>query len=72
MKPTVIRYLFAILAVLALMALNMLRIDDVSKAVEVNRTFEPNEKNKGLYDEMFGRFVEIYTKNKPVWGKMNK
>ena len=59
-------------ALLALLALKMISIEDVSKVVEANRVFEPNEANRGLYDEMFGRFVEIYTKNKPIWMKMNK
>ena len=59
-------------ALLALLALKMMTVDDVSKAVEANNVFEPNAKNRSLYDEMFGRFVEIYTKNKPIWVKMNK
>jgi xylulokinase len=58
-------------AVLALLALNMMDVDDVSKAVEVNRTFEPNAQHRALYDEMFGRYVEIYNKNKPIWMKLN-
>ncbi|MDB5282152.1 MAG: Xylulose kinase [Bacteroidota bacterium] len=58
-------------AILALLALKMMAIDDVSKAVEVNKVFEPNAAHGGLYDEMFGRFVEIYTKNKPVYVKLN-
>lgn len=58
-------------AILALLALKMLSLDEVSKAVAVNKTFEPNPANRGLYDEMFGRFVEIYTKNKPIYAKLN-
>ena len=59
-------------AILALLALNMISIEDVSKVVEPKKVFEPNPNNRALYDEMFGRFVEIYTKNKPLFAKLNK
>lgn len=59
-------------AILALLAMKFMSIDDVSKAVEVNKVFEPNQKNRAMYDEMFERFVEIYTRNKPIWMKLNK
>ncbi len=41
-------------AILALLALNYIDIDRVSQVVEAHKTFEPNPKNRGLYDEMFG------------------
>ena len=59
-------------AILALLALKMISIDDVSKVVEPKKVFLPNADNRALYDEMFGRFVEIYTKNKPIFAKLNK
>ncbi len=59
-------------ALLALLAMKIIGIDDVSKVVEANKVFEPNKSNRGLYDEMFGRFVEIYTKNKLIFAKLNK
>jgi xylulokinase len=59
-------------ALLALLALNMISIDDVSKVVEANHTFEPNPKHRAMYDEMFAHLLEIYAKNKPIWGKMHK
>lgn len=59
-------------ALLALLAMKLISIDDVSKVVEANRVFEPDQNNRALYDEMFERFVEIYTKNKPIFAKLNK
>ncbi len=59
-------------AMLALLALGMMDIDRAAQAVEINKVFEPNVANKGLYDELFERFVEIYTRNKPIWMKLNK
>jgi sugar (pentulose or hexulose) kinase len=50
----------------------MISIDDVSKVVEANHTFEPNPKHRAMYDEMFAHLLEIYAKNKPIWGKMHK
>lgn len=59
-------------AMLALMSLGMMDTDGAANAVEISKTFEPNKDNRALYDEMFGRFVEIYTKNKLIWAKLNR
>ena len=58
-------------AILALLALNRISMDDVSKVVEPKKTFQPNKANRAMYDEKFHRFVEIYTKNKPIYAKLN-
>ena len=58
-------------ALLALLALKMISIDDVSKVVEANNVFEPNPKHRAMYDEMFAHLLEIYAKNKPIWMKLN-
>lgn len=59
-------------AILALLALKMISKDDVSGVVEPRKVFEPNKKNKALYDEKFEAFVDIYNRNKPIWMKLNK
>lgn len=59
-------------AILALLALNMIGLNDVSKMVESKKIFTPNPANRAVYDEMFERFVEIYSKNKPIFAKLNK
>lgn len=59
-------------AMLALMSLGMMDTEQAAAAVEISKTYEPNAANTGLYDEMFGRFVEIYTKNKAIWAKLNR
>jgi xylulokinase len=59
-------------AMLALMSLGMMDTEQAAAAVEISNTYEPNAANTGLYDEMFGRFVEIYTKNKAIWAKLNR
>ena len=59
-------------ALLALLSLQLIGIDDVSQVVVAKKVFEPNPKNRSLYDEMFERFVEIYNRNKPIFAKLNK
>lgn len=59
-------------AILALLAMGMMDMDGVSKVVEPKKVFEPNKNNRAVYDEMFGRFVEIYNRNKPLYLKLNK
>jgi xylulokinase len=58
-------------AILALLALNKIGMDDVSKVVEPKKIFEPNKTHRSMYDEKFGRFVEIYNRNKPIFAKLN-
>jgi len=59
-------------AILALLAMGMMDMDEVSKVVEPKKVFEPDKANRAVYDEMFGRFVEIYNRNKPLYLKLNK
>lgn len=58
-------------AILAALALGKIEMNDVSKKVEPKRIYEPNTQHKAMYDEMFERFVEIYTKNKQVFSRLN-
>lgn len=59
-------------AMLALMALGILDINKAAAAVEVKKEFMPNQKNKALYDQRFDVFVDIYTRNKPIFARLNK
>jgi len=59
-------------ALLALVALGMLKIEDISKSVEVRETFHPNPKNRTLYDETYESFLEIYKRNKSIFAKLNR
>jgi xylulokinase len=59
-------------ALLALISLGMLKVEEVSQLAEVNHTYMPNPANRQLYDELFSRYVEIYETNKGLfkrWGK---
>ena len=59
-------------ALLALMSLGMMKLEDVSKQAEVNHTYLPNPANRKLYDELFSRYVEIYETNKGLFKRWSK
>jgi xylulokinase len=59
-------------ALLALVALGMLKVEDISKTVEVRETYLPNPKNRNRYDETFASFLEIYKRNKSIFAKLNR
>ena len=59
-------------AFLALMALGLLKVEEVSALAEVNHTFQPNPANRKLYDDLFEQYVEIYNNNKAFFKKWNK
>jgi xylulokinase len=58
-------------AMLALLSLNLIDIEGVANAIKVNKEFLPNNANRGLYDERFRIFTEIYNKNKSIFAKLN-
>jgi xylulokinase len=59
-------------ALLALISLGKLKIEEVSALAEVNHTYTPNPANRKVYDELFSRYVEIYETNKGLFKKWNK
>lgn len=58
-------------AMLALMATGKMSVDEAAAAVEIARTYTPNPSHKALYDEMFQNFTEVYTRNKPLFARLN-
>jgi xylulokinase len=59
-------------AMLALLALNRMNIDEVANAVEIKKEYLPNPQHRNLYDERFAVFLEIYKKNKSIFARLNK
>ncbi|MCX6006369.1 MAG: FGGY-family carbohydrate kinase [Chloroflexi bacterium] len=45
---------------------------EVSKLVQLKRTYAPAEKNRVLYDERFATFVQIYKQMKNIYHRLNK
>jgi xylulokinase len=50
----------------------LIHYEDVPGFIQYKNTYEPNEKNRALYDERFAVFMEIYKKNKDIYKRLNK
>ncbi len=59
-------------AFLASASLGHISFDDIPDLMEYENTFEPNSENRQIYDELFNEFVNIYSKNKSIFKRLNK
>ncbi len=59
-------------AFLASMALGHLKLGDLPSRVPIAGTWEPNSAHRGLYDELFGTFLEIYRRNRKIYARLNR
>jgi xylulokinase len=59
-------------AFLASVALGQLSFDDVSGRVKISQNYTPNPNNRGIYDELFNEFLDIYKQNRPIFARLNK
>ena len=58
--------------ILGAAALGRLDFADVADRVEVTATYEPNQQNRAVYDDMFGTFEEIYRRNRKLYARLNR
>ncbi|HEX8818609.1 MAG TPA: FGGY-family carbohydrate kinase [Archangium sp.] len=56
----------------AAVALGHLSVDEIPQLVHIANTYEPNPKNRALYDELFGEFVNLYKQNKAIFARLNR
>jgi xylulokinase len=56
----------------AAVALGRLTVDEIPSLVPVANTFEPNPRNRALYDELFGEFLNLYKSNKAIFARLNR
>lgn len=56
----------------AALALGHLTVDELPALVPVARTYEPDPRNRGLYDELFHEFLALYKTNKPLFARLNR
>jgi xylulokinase len=54
------------------LALGSLTVSEIPELVPVARTYTPDPKNRGLYDELFGEFVNLYKSNKAIFARLNR
>ncbi|HZI12264.1 MAG TPA: FGGY-family carbohydrate kinase [Myxococcus sp.] len=56
----------------AAVALGHLKVEEIPALVPVARTYEPDPKNRALYDELFREFVNLYKANKAIFARLNR
>ncbi|MBK9925136.1 MAG: FGGY-family carbohydrate kinase [Anaerolineales bacterium] len=56
---------------IAAVGLGEIAFSDLSKLIEIRKTYIPNPANRSLYDERFGIFQKIYKQMKPIYQGLN-
>lgn len=59
-------------AFIASVALGYISFDDIPRLVQYSDTFEPNQENRKIYDELFQEFLGIYKNNKAMYRRLNR
>jgi len=59
-------------ALIALVALGRVRVDQIPDMVEVRRTFTPDPSTATEYDTLFGEFVNLYKQTKGIFKRLNR
>ena len=57
---------------IAAVGMGEISFTDVSRLVQLRRTYAPAEINRSLYDERFSTFIQIYKQMKSVYRRLNK
>ena len=56
----------------AAVALGHLKVEEIPSLVGIARTFEPDPRNRAVYDELFREFVNLYKANKAIFARLNR
>jgi xylulokinase len=59
-------------AMLAFNRLGLVRLEDIPGKIKFDRLFEPDLKNREIYDRMFAQFIASKDRIKPVFHALNK
>ena len=59
-------------AFLAAIALGEMGFGDIAGKTRIARTYQPDPSNRGIYDELFREFKEIYLKNRKISARLNR
>lgn len=59
-------------ALLASLALGYVSVDDIPALVPIADTYEPDSRNRAIYDELFREFVNIYKSNHRIYARLNR
>ncbi|MCF6242080.1 MAG: FGGY-family carbohydrate kinase [Bacteroidales bacterium] len=59
-------------AVLALIGLGYLDVEDSSQTAKAKKIYQPKTENTKIYDELFKEYLNIYHKNKKIYRRLNR
>ncbi len=59
-------------ALIALVALGRVRVEQIPDMVEVRRTFTPDPSTAAEYDILFGEFVNLYKQTRGIFKRLNR
>jgi xylulokinase len=59
-------------AFIASVGLNRIAFDDIPRLIEYDDVFDPDVTSRAVYDELFAAFLEIYRKNRSIFGRLNR
>ena len=60
------------MGLLAFNRLGLVKLEDIPNMIKFNRVFEPDPKNRAIYDHMFAQFMASKDKIRPVFHALNK
>jgi len=56
---------------LAFNRLGLVRLEDIPGMIKFDRVFEPDPKNRSIYDHMFAQFIASKDRLRPVFHALN-
>lgn len=59
-------------ALVALLALGLADAADLAQRVPVAAEYEPDARNRGIYDELYGTFRSLYKQNRRLYARLNR
>ncbi len=59
-------------AFIASAGLGFISFEDIPNLIKYENVYDPDAKQKGIYDELFNEFVNIYKKNRGIFKRLNK
>jgi xylulokinase len=59
-------------AFIASVGLGYVTFDEIPGLIEYSNTYQPNPRNRELYDELFGEFLSIYRNNRKMFHRLNR
>ncbi|UCD85742.1 MAG: FGGY-family carbohydrate kinase [Deltaproteobacteria bacterium] len=59
-------------AFIASVALGCITFEEIPGLIEYSKILEPDPKNREIYDELYGEFLQIYKNNKAMYRRLNR